>query len=137
MERFQQKYCCNLPNQLFENCRILCQTLGLYLRADFNGVCGFMQRLGPTVPIVYLQDRRNTCSIFIANCLLTATRNSSVSANEFSRALFPGSDVDLAPCQVKERSLQYYLLTFEFTNVLYVLMYFLRQCDHSFLIRRS
>ena len=27
MERFQQKYCCNLPNQHFENCRILCQTL--------------------------------------------------------------------------------------------------------------
>ena len=49
----------------------------------------------------------NTYSIFIANCLSTATRNSSVSANEFSRALFPGSDVDLAACQVEERSLQY------------------------------
>ena len=40
MEGFCQKYCCNLPNQYFENCRILCQTLGSCHKILFLSLCG-------------------------------------------------------------------------------------------------
>ena len=45
MERFCQKYCCNLPHQHFETFRILCQTLGLgvYL---LNKMCQCSQFCG-------------------------------------------------------------------------------------------
>ena len=43
MERFCQKYCCNLPTQHFENCQILALSIWTY-KKTWSSRCNFFQK---------------------------------------------------------------------------------------------